>query len=139
MASAPPATRSDSGYIRTESEWRDLLEDVAEKGQVTELWNHRDDLGLTEQVSANIHAGAVEGGDNECYAVLGTGTASDSAAPALGFAHARIGPPHLRREMTAEFLWLRPGRGGRRRPQEVRRTVRWPDVLGVAPSARHEP
>jgi steroid delta-isomerase-like uncharacterized protein len=33
------------------------------KGKVAELWNHRDDLGLMEQVSARIYAGAVEGGD----------------------------------------------------------------------------
>jgi hypothetical protein len=35
-----------------------------EKGKVAELWNHRDDLGLMQQVSAHIYAGAVEPGDN---------------------------------------------------------------------------
>jgi hypothetical protein len=64
MASSAPPTRSDSGYTGAESEWRDVLDVAAEKGQVTELWNHRDDLGLTQHVSANIRAGAVEGGDN---------------------------------------------------------------------------
>jgi len=29
-----------------------------ENGQVTEIWNHRDDLGLQEQVGAAVHAGA---------------------------------------------------------------------------------
>jgi steroid delta-isomerase-like uncharacterized protein len=29
-----------------------------EGGQVAEIWNHRDDLGLMEQVGARIHAGA---------------------------------------------------------------------------------
>jgi steroid delta-isomerase-like uncharacterized protein len=29
-------------------------------GKVAEIWNHRDDLGLMEQVGADIHAGAVE-------------------------------------------------------------------------------
>jgi len=31
-------------------------------GRVAELWNHRDDLGLMEQVGAPIHAGATEPG-----------------------------------------------------------------------------
>jgi hypothetical protein len=64
MASFAPPTRSDSGYTGAESEWARRAGGRAEKGQVTELWNHRDDLGLTQQVSANICAGAVEGGDN---------------------------------------------------------------------------
>lgn len=29
-----------------------------ENGKVTEIWNHRDDLGLMEQVGAAIYAGA---------------------------------------------------------------------------------
>ena len=29
-----------------------------ENGKVSELWNHRDDLGLMEQVGAPIYAGA---------------------------------------------------------------------------------
>jgi steroid delta-isomerase-like uncharacterized protein len=29
-------------------------------GKVAEIWNHRDDLGLMEQVGAKIYAGAVE-------------------------------------------------------------------------------
>jgi steroid delta-isomerase-like uncharacterized protein len=29
-------------------------------GKVAEIWNHRDDLGLMEQVGATIYAGAVE-------------------------------------------------------------------------------
>jgi predicted SnoaL-like aldol condensation-catalyzing enzyme len=29
-----------------------------EKGKVAEVWNHRDDLGLMQQVGAPIHAGA---------------------------------------------------------------------------------
>jgi steroid delta-isomerase-like uncharacterized protein len=29
-----------------------------EHGKVAEIWNHRDDLGLMEQLSATIHAGA---------------------------------------------------------------------------------
>ncbi len=41
-----------------------MVEAVTAKGKVTELWNHRDDLGLTQQGSATIYAGAVEGGDN---------------------------------------------------------------------------
>ena len=32
------------------------------KGKVAEVWNHRDDLGLMEQVGTHIHGGAVEGG-----------------------------------------------------------------------------
>ena len=31
-----------------------------EGGEVVELWNHRDDLGLMEQLGAPIHAGAAE-------------------------------------------------------------------------------
>ena len=31
-----------------------------EGGKVVELWNHRDDLGLMEQLGAPIHAGAAE-------------------------------------------------------------------------------
>ena len=33
------------------------------KGKVAEVWNHRDDLGLMEQVGTHIHGGAVKGGD----------------------------------------------------------------------------
>lgn len=29
-----------------------------ERGKVVEIWNHRDDLGLMEQLGAPIHAGA---------------------------------------------------------------------------------
>jgi hypothetical protein len=43
MASFAPPTRSDSGYTGAESGRREVVEVVAEKGQVTELWNHRDD------------------------------------------------------------------------------------------------
>jgi predicted ester cyclase len=32
-----------------------------EHGKVAELWNHRDDLGLREQVGAAIYAGAAPG------------------------------------------------------------------------------
>jgi hypothetical protein len=28
------------------------------------VWNHRDDLGLMEQVGTHIHGGAVEGGND---------------------------------------------------------------------------
>jgi steroid delta-isomerase-like uncharacterized protein len=31
-----------------------------EDGKVTEIWNHRDDLGLREQVGARIYAGATD-------------------------------------------------------------------------------
>jgi steroid delta-isomerase-like uncharacterized protein len=31
-----------------------------ENGKVVELWNHRDDLGLMEQLGAPVHAGAPE-------------------------------------------------------------------------------
>ena len=31
-----------------------------ENGKVAELWNHRDDLGLMEQVGAAIYAGALD-------------------------------------------------------------------------------
>jgi steroid delta-isomerase-like uncharacterized protein len=30
-----------------------------ENGKVAEIWNHRDDLGLSEQIGSTIHAGAV--------------------------------------------------------------------------------
>ena len=52
-------------------EWRSALEPSGrsvrfsgsnifrfEDGKVAELWNHRDDLGLLEQVGAPIYAGA---------------------------------------------------------------------------------
>jgi predicted ester cyclase len=29
-----------------------------ENGKVAEIWNHRDDLGLSEQIGSTIHAGA---------------------------------------------------------------------------------
>jgi len=29
-----------------------------ENGKVAEIWNHRDDLGLMEQLGARVHAGA---------------------------------------------------------------------------------
>jgi hypothetical protein len=29
-----------------------------ENGKVAEIWNHRDDLGLNEQIGSTIHAGA---------------------------------------------------------------------------------
>jgi hypothetical protein len=86
MASSAPPTRSDSGYTGAESGRREVVGVVAEKGQVTELWNHRDDFGLTQHVSANIHAGAVEGGDNECYAVLGMGQLQTVLPQLQGFA-----------------------------------------------------
>jgi hypothetical protein len=31
-------------------------------GKVVEIWNHRDDLGLMEQLGAPIHAGAAPDG-----------------------------------------------------------------------------
>ena len=34
------------------------------KGKVAEVWNHRDDFGLMEQVGTRIHGGAIEGGEN---------------------------------------------------------------------------
>jgi steroid delta-isomerase-like uncharacterized protein len=33
------------------------------KGKVIEIWNHRDDLGLMQQVGTSIYAGAVPSGD----------------------------------------------------------------------------
>ncbi len=48
MATDAPPTRSDSGYTGAESGRPEVVGVVAEKGQVTELWNHRDDLGLTQ-------------------------------------------------------------------------------------------
>ena len=33
-----------------------------EDGRVAEIWNHRDDLGLSEQIGATIHAGAAPDG-----------------------------------------------------------------------------
>jgi steroid delta-isomerase-like uncharacterized protein len=32
-----------------------------ENGKVAEIWNHRDDLGLMEQLGASVHAGAAPG------------------------------------------------------------------------------
>ena len=32
-------------------------------GKVIEIWNHRDDLGLQQQLGAEIYAGAVPEGD----------------------------------------------------------------------------
>jgi steroid delta-isomerase-like uncharacterized protein len=32
-----------------------------ENGKVAEIWNHRDDLGLMEQIGAPVHAGAAPG------------------------------------------------------------------------------
>ncbi len=29
-----------------------------ENGKVAEIWNHRDDLGLMEQIGVQVHAGA---------------------------------------------------------------------------------
>jgi hypothetical protein len=34
------------------------------KGKVAEIWNHRDDFGLMQQVSAHIYASAIESGDD---------------------------------------------------------------------------
>jgi len=33
-----------------------------ERGKVVEIWNHRDDLGLMEQLGAQVHAGAPHAG-----------------------------------------------------------------------------
>jgi SnoaL-like polyketide cyclase len=30
-----------------------------ENGKVAEIWNHRDDMGLSEQIGSTVHAGAV--------------------------------------------------------------------------------
>jgi predicted ester cyclase len=32
-----------------------------ENGKVAEIWNHRDDMGLGEQIGSTIHAGAAPG------------------------------------------------------------------------------
>jgi predicted ester cyclase len=29
-----------------------------ENGKVAEIWNHRDDMGLSEQIGSTVHAGA---------------------------------------------------------------------------------
>ncbi|MGH2529655.1 MAG: ester cyclase [Actinomycetota bacterium] len=34
-------------------------------GKVVELWNHRDDLGLMQQLGAEIYAGATPTGDED--------------------------------------------------------------------------
>jgi hypothetical protein len=34
-----------------------------EQGKVVEIWNHRDDLGLMEQLGAAVHAGAAPPGE----------------------------------------------------------------------------
>jgi len=34
-------------------------------GKVVEIWNHRDDLGLMEQLGASVFAGAVPSGSGE--------------------------------------------------------------------------
>ena len=104
MASYAPPTRSDSGYTGAESGRREVVVVVAEKGQGTELWNHRDDLGLTQHVSANICAGAVEGGHNYGYAVRGTGTASDSSAPTSGVRSRTNLTTAPTSDMTVQFL-----------------------------------
>ena len=39
----------------------------------TRLWNHRDDLGLMQQLGAEIHAGAAPS-DDECGGRRGVGT-----------------------------------------------------------------
>jgi hypothetical protein len=50
----PRADRQASDVLR-----REHLPDLGR--QVGELWNHRDDLGLMQQVGAEIYAGAAPG------------------------------------------------------------------------------